>query len=89
MPGADNLAKDERVLDLLRRAVDARVPIAAICAAPRALVATGITGRKRISCYPGALGDLDTSDTQICDDAVCEDLPLITSLNVTYFSKDF
>lgn len=55
LPGADHLRDDPRVQQILRRQNDKGGEIAAICAAPRALVAAGVTEGRRITGYPGAL----------------------------------
>lgn len=54
-PGADRLMKDERLLALLRRQNNDARPLAAVCAAPRALAAAGVLDQRRVTCYPGAL----------------------------------
>ncbi len=53
MPGAANLAKNEAVRDVLRRAAADGKLLGAICAAPIALAAAGVTDGKAVTCYPG------------------------------------
>lgn len=79
LPGADHLAEDPRVVGVIRRQVDKRGIVGAICAAPRALVKAGVVKGKSLTCYPHALDEMDTSETTITDEAVTVDLPLITS----------
>jgi 4-methyl-5(b-hydroxyethyl)-thiazole monophosphate biosynthesis len=52
MPGSANLAADAGVLETLRAVWEAGGYVAAICAAPIALHAAGLTAGRRITCYP-------------------------------------
>lgn len=53
LPGATNLAEDERVLALIRKQLETEKTVGAICAAPLALHAAGVLGGRRFTCYPG------------------------------------
>lgn len=53
MPGAENLAANQEVLALLRDLAERNAWIGAICAAPIALAAAGLTKGRRLTCYPG------------------------------------
>lgn len=54
LPGADNLAKSETVINLIKTGYEQDKVIAAICAAPAyVLVKTGILNGKKATCYPG------------------------------------
>ena len=55
LPGADNLAADARVIDLLRATAAAGGHVAAICAAPKVLARAGLLDGKRATCYPGCV----------------------------------
>lgn len=55
LPGADHLAGDARLQTLLQQQKQRDGLIAAICAAPRALIAADILSGDRITHYPGAL----------------------------------
>ncbi|MFL0803318.1 MAG: DJ-1/PfpI family protein [Agarilytica sp.] len=79
LPGADHLANDERVIQLIQHQAHQGKLVAAICAAPRVLVKAGLCRDKTICCYPGSLDHLDTEHIQITSNAVCTDLPIITS----------
>ncbi len=79
LPGADYLAGDPRVIRLVQQQVKENKFVAAICAAPRVLVKAGVCHDKTICCYPGSLDHLDTSHIEITSNAVCADLPIITS----------
>lgn len=79
LPGADYLAKDPRVIDLVRKQFQSERLIGAICAAPRVLVEAGICRDRTLCCYPGALDQLNTEHIEIINDAVCVDGPIVTS----------
>ena len=51
--GVNNLAADERVIDLLRRFAAAGKLTAAICAGPTVLAQAGLLEGKKACCYPG------------------------------------
>lgn len=78
-PGADHLAADARVLTLLQKQRREERWIAAICAAPRVLIAAGVCTDQRITAFPGALTALDLGTTELTEEAVCVDGKLITS----------
>lgn len=59
LPGADHLAADTRLRDMLQRQAAAQGLTAAICAAPRALAEAGLLAGKTATCYPGSV-DLGT-----------------------------
>lgn len=79
LPGADNLAADSRVLTLLQKQYARHGLIAAICAAPRVLLAAGIIEGKRFTCYPNSLDPNKCTSAKLTGEAVTVDLPLITS----------
>ena len=76
-PGSNNLKADMRILDLLRRMVEQGKYVAAICAAPSVLAASGILDGKRATSFPGALNAFPKVQQQ--HTAVVEDGKLITS----------
>lgn len=58
MPGSTNLARSERVSAFLKKMNESGKLIAAICAAPAAvLVPLGILEGKKATCYPGCEAD--------------------------------
>ncbi|WP_196159980.1 DJ-1 family glyoxalase III [Reinekea sp. G2M2-21] len=63
LPGADHLASDPNLQQLIKNQDGLSKPIAAICAAPRALVAAGILNNRTITSYPQALADYEGSWT--------------------------
>ena len=70
LPGADTLAKDERVQGVLKWMSAENRITAAICAAPRALAASGILESKRATCYPGSLEPKDVPSATLTGNAV-------------------
>jgi 4-methyl-5(b-hydroxyethyl)-thiazole monophosphate biosynthesis len=53
MPGAEHLAADERVRDLVRAQLEEGRLLGAICAAPAVVLAeTGLLGDRRATCHP-------------------------------------
>jgi 4-methyl-5(b-hydroxyethyl)-thiazole monophosphate biosynthesis len=55
LPGADHLANDPRVIDLVRRMANQGKYTAAICAAPRVLARAGVLDNRAATSFPGAL----------------------------------
>ena len=79
LPGANNLRADHRIQRLVQRQNERSAALGAICAAPRALEASGVLRGKTITCYPGALDDLDSDAFNITANAVEIDGNLVTS----------
>ncbi len=79
LPGADNLRDNENIQKLIRQQHQLNKKIAAICAAPKALASAGILNGKKITCYPGALNEIDSSDFTISGNAIEIDDNVITS----------
>lgn len=79
LPGATNLAKSEEVAALVRKMNKAGKIIAAICAAPAAVLAPlGILDGKKATCYPGCEADFSGA-TVYCRERVVLDGNIITS----------
>lgn len=77
LPGADHLAADERVRDLLKRMAGTDRYTTAICAAPKVLLAAGLLEGKRATAFPGVL---DGAAGVIADEAiVVKDGKVVTS----------
>jgi 4-methyl-5(b-hydroxyethyl)-thiazole monophosphate biosynthesis len=53
IPGSENLAESAAVRELLQAATAADKHVGAICAAPIALGAAGLSAGRRLTCYPG------------------------------------
>ena len=60
-PGVDNLRKDPRVLDLLKKMKKSNKVIGAICAAPLALRDAGLITGVKLTSYPSVVQDLSGS----------------------------
>jgi len=77
LPGAEHLAADARVIDLLQRMAAVGKYTCAICAAPTVLAKAGVLAGKRATCYPGCLDDVP--DVTCTGEAVVRDGAVITS----------
>jgi len=81
LPNAYLLRENSEVKAVVQRLRDERKSIAAICAAPTALAAFGLTENRRVTSYPAMkeeMQELSPSAVYV-DDAVVEDDFLITS----------
>lgn len=79
LPGADNLAADRRVMDLLVRMAKEGKYTCAICAAPTVLAKAGLLEGKRATGYPGMLEGMHLPHTSVTGEAVEWDERVITS----------
>jgi 4-methyl-5(b-hydroxyethyl)-thiazole monophosphate biosynthesis len=81
LPNAYLLRDDSNVKRVVQRLREQRKTIAAICAAPTALAAYGITDGRKITSYPAMKEEIQklSPSAIYCDDAVVEDDFLITS----------
>ncbi len=81
LPNAHLLRDDANVRTVVERLRDERKSIAAICAAPTALAAYGITHGMRVTSYPACREEMKTlqPSSVYVDDAVVEDDFLTTS----------
>jgi len=81
LPNAYLLRDDPSVKSVVQRLRSERKSIAAICAAPTALAAFGITDNRRVTSYPGMKAEVEklSPSSVYVDDAVVEDDFLITS----------
>ena len=77
MPGTEALMADQRVLDALRRHIDAGRPCAAICAAPLVLQSAGVLNGRTYTSHPSVADRL--TEGQRSDERVVRDQRLITS----------
>ena len=78
MPGAENLSKDQKVLDLISSHDKNGRPIAAICAAPIVLENSGVIKNKKVTSYPSFDKQL-ASISEYKEDLVYVDENIITS----------
>ncbi len=81
LPNADLLRNDARVRELVERLRSQRKSIAAICAAPMALAAYGVTEGRRVTSYPSCREEMErlSPSSVYVDEAVVEDDFLVTS----------
>jgi len=81
LPNAHLLRDNEHVKIIVERLKKERKSIAAICAAPTALAAYGITAGMKVTSYPSCQADMQSlqPSSVYMDDAVVEDDFLITS----------
>lgn len=75
--GVNNLAADERVIDMLRRFAEAGKLTAAICAGPTVLAKAGLLQGRKACCYPGMEDEL--TGAVACTESVVADGSIITS----------
>lgn len=78
-PGVDRLRKNARVLDLVREAYAAGVPIGAICAAPVILADSGVLAGHVVTSFPACEAELRDKAKAYVKDRVVVDGNLITS----------
>lgn len=79
LPGADHLAADPQLADMLRRTLASGGYIAAICAAPKVLALLGLLTNVRATAYPGVLEKFADQVFEITNNAVETDGHIITS----------
>lgn len=81
LPNAHLLRDDTGVKAVVKRLSDQRKTVAAICAAPTALVAFGVVGEQRLTSHPGCEQEVRqlAPNAVYVDDDVVEDDFLITS----------
>ncbi|MFQ5581936.1 MAG: DJ-1 family glyoxalase III [Mariprofundaceae bacterium] len=81
LPNAHLLRDDENVKAVVQRLRDTRKSIAAICAAPTALAAYGITDGMKVTSYPACKEEMEklAPSAVYVDEAVVEDDFLVTS----------
>ena len=54
MPGASNIAKDEKSLKIIQAALESEILVGAICAAPAVVLGSnGLINGRNFTCYPG------------------------------------
>lgn len=77
--GADNLANDARVLELVKKTAGEGKYTCAICAAPKVLAKAGLLDGRQATSYPGILDNIDIPGLKYTGEAVTADGKLITS----------
>ncbi|KUJ71728.1 DJ-1 family glyoxalase III [Thiomicrospira sp. WB1] len=79
MPGADFLRDDEDLRSLMQRQVEKDRWLAAICAAPKALVAAGLLDGRHATSFPGMIDEQPGKGMVFEDEPVVCDGKIITS----------
>lgn len=78
MPGAENIAKEEKVLHLIDQLNSYGKIIAAICASPGVILTkTRVLNNKKVTCYPGFEKYFEAAN--YCQESVVVDGNIITS----------
>jgi len=78
MPGAANVAKDEKTMKIIKTAFDSGALVGAICAAPAVVLgAHGLIEGRTFTCYPGFEDSFSGAD--FSEERVVADGNLITS----------
>jgi 4-methyl-5(b-hydroxyethyl)-thiazole monophosphate biosynthesis len=75
--GAERLKREPLLAELLRRTVEAKHYIAAICAAPTVLAAAGLLRERQVTSHPSVKDQL--SGVQYREDPVVVDGSIVTS----------
>ena len=75
----DHLRQDADAVALVRDAVAAGTPVAAICHAPWMLIEAGVVDGRRLTSYPSLATDLRNAGAEWVDEPVVVDGDLITS----------
>jgi len=78
LPGADNLANDARVVQLVKNMAQKGKYVSTICAAPYILARNGLLDGKKATAYPGFLKKEEYPQVEICDSAVVVSGNIIT-----------
>lgn len=76
-PGTKRLRESDIVMEIVRTQAREGRLLAAICAAPTVLAASGVLGSRRATCFPACEGDM--GDARIVHEEVVIDSGMITS----------
>ncbi len=79
LAGADNLDKDPRVHEIIKKIFANGGFIGAICAAPKVLANIGLLDGKRATAYPGILKLSNTGLISLSEESIVKDGSIITS----------
>lgn len=77
LPGAENLARNDQVIDFVTQIYEQGAYVAAICAGPMVLEKAGLLQGKKATCYPGFENEIGSAAT--LSDLVVIDGRIITS----------
>ena len=79
LPGANHLRDNQMLQNIIIKHAKNDRYLAAICAAPKALLHAGVLKNKTLTCYPGALQGQDLQGSKISGTALEIDGKVITS----------
>ena len=77
--GCENLRKDQRAIDMIKKAFDSGKLVAAVCASPAVLSDAGVLEGKECTIYPGMEDELEKGKGKPREDMVVVDGSIITS----------
>lgn len=78
-PGAERLANDSRIGELLKKMANSGKFTAAICAAPKVLAGAGLLDGKQATSYPGFIDKMTIDGMRYSEQAVVQDGKVVTS----------
>jgi protease I len=78
---ADTIRTEPRAQDIVREAMELRLPLAVICHGPWLLVSAGLARGRRLTSYPSLADDVRNAGGTWTDEEVVVDGNLITSRN--------
>jgi 4-methyl-5(b-hydroxyethyl)-thiazole monophosphate biosynthesis len=76
--GTDNLARDMRIREIVKKMSDARKTIAAICAAPKVFASIGLLIGRKVTAYPGVLDNMNIPGARLTGEPVTIDGRIVT-----------
>jgi 4-methyl-5(b-hydroxyethyl)-thiazole monophosphate biosynthesis len=79
LPGSDNLNKDMRIREIVKKMSDSKRVIAAICAAPKVFASMGLLIGRKVTAYPGVLENMNIPGVRITGAPVTIDGRIFTS----------
>jgi len=79
LPGANHLRDNLKIQNILKNHASNNRYVAAICAAPKALAQAGLLKDKTVTCYPGALDEVNKNNINLTGSALEIDGKIITS----------
>lgn len=77
--GTEKLRKNQKVLEIIRRAFESGKLVAAMCAAPAVLSDAEVLRHRRCTIYPGMENELEKGGGELSEDIVVVDDNVITS----------
>lgn len=76
--GTDNLARDMRIREIVKRMSDSKKTIAAICAAPKVFASIGLLIGRKVTAYPGVLDNMNIPGARLTGEPVTIDGRIVT-----------